>query len=389
MNLAEIQEQLRGQQLDGWLFFDHHHRDPIAYRVLSLETGRHVSRRWYYWIPANGEPRKLVNRIEDWMLDSLSGERLVYSSWNEQHEQLAKLLTGASRVAMQYSPECMIPYISLVDAGTVELVRGLGKEIVSSASLVQYFEARWDDGQLASHHEAGRRVDRIRREAFEQIGQKLRAEGSVQEIVIADFISRRFQEENLLAEDGPIVAVNANSSNPHYAPAAGKSSPIGPGDFVLIDMWAKLKQPRAVYYDITWTGYCGQTVPSEMENVFEIVRAARDRAVEFVRSAVRAGRAIAGYQVDDAARGVIREKGFAAQFVHRTGHSIGEEVHGNGANIDNLETRDERPIIARTCFSVEPGIYLPRFGVRSELNCYVAETDAGPTGEVQQALLRV
>ncbi len=389
MNLPEIQEQLRREHLDGWLFFDHHHRDPIAYRVLSLDVPRHVSRRWYYWIPASGEPRKLVSRIEDWMLDALPGERLAYSAWGEQREKLGQMVARASRLAMQYSPDCMIPYVSLVDAGTIDLVRSLGKEVVSSASLVQYFEARWSAEQAESHYEAGRRVDAVRRQAFEEIRRRIDAEGSVQELAIADFIRARFAEQSLLAEDGPIVAVNANSGNPHYAPTAEQSAPIAAGDFVLIDMWAKLDQPRSVYYDITWTGFCGREPPAEIQNVFEVVREARDRAVEFVRSAVASGRPIAGYQVDDVARGYIREKGFADQFTHRTGHSIGEEIHGNGANLDNLETRDDRPIIAQTCFSVEPGIYLPHFGVRSELNCYVAGKEAGPTGEVQQEIIRI
>jgi Xaa-Pro dipeptidase len=389
MQLLEIQEQLRREGVDGWLFFDHHRRDPIAYRVLALEAPQHVSRRWYYWLPAEGEPRKLVHRVEPHMLDGLPGRRLMYSSWSGQPEQLRQMLGGARRVAMQYSPQCMIPYVSLVDAGTIELVRGLGVEVVSSASLVQYFEARWSQEQLESHREAGRRVDRVRGEAFAEIGRRLRSDGSVQEAEIAALIRRRFAEEGLKTDSGPVVAVGPNSSDPHYEPSDECSRPIEPGDFVLIDMWAKLDRPRAVYYDITWTGYCGEQPPAEIENVFRIVREARDRTVAFIRSAVAAGKTIFGWQCDDVARDTIREQGYGDAFMHRTGHSIGEEVHGNGANLDNLETRDERPIIAATCFSVEPGIYLPAFGLRSELDCYVSATDAGPTGEVQEQLVRI
>ncbi|MHC4179955.1 MAG: M24 family metallopeptidase [Planctomycetota bacterium] len=389
MKLDEIQDQLRTQRLDGWLFFDHHARDPIAYRVLSLEIPRHVSRRWYYWIPAEGEPRKLVHRVEDWMLDALPGERLVYSGWREQHERLAALLGGAKRVAMQYSPNCMIPYVSLVDGGTVDLVRGLGADVISSAPLVQYFEARWSVEQLESHLEAGRRIDVIRSQAFTEIGLRIRSHGSVEEFAIAEFIRKRFAEESLVTEDGPVVAVNTNSANPHYAPTEEGTSPIRAGDFVLIDMWAKLDQPRSVYYDITWTGYVGATPPSRYGNVFAIVRDARDRGVAFVQEAVSARRPLRACEVDDHVRDFIRDKGFEENFTHRTGHSIGEEVHGNGANIDNLETQDERPIIPRTCFSIEPGIYLPEFGVRCELDCYVSEQDAGPTGEVQRELVRI
>ena len=388
MDLSEIQEQLRQENCDGWLFFDHHHRDPIAYRVLALGTDQHVTRRWYYFIPASGDPVKLVHQIEDWMLDSLPGGKRVYSSWQSQQEQLRAILGTVHRIAMQFSPHCMIPYISLVDAGTVDLMRNIGKDVVSSASLVQYFEARWSAEQLETHHEAGRRIDRILKQAFEKIGTQIRNDGQVQEITIADLIRERFREQNLVTDDGPIVAVNANSANPHYAPTSEKTQPIQRGDFVLIDLWAKLDQPGAVYYDITWTGFVGQDPPSEIRNVFEIVRAVRDRAVEFVRHAMREKRRISGYEVDDVVRGKISEKGLADYFTHRTGHSIGEDVHGNGANIDNLETHDDRPIIPRTCFSVEPGVYLPgKFGVRSELDCYVSENDAGPTGEVQTELV--
>ena len=389
MELHEIQEQLRAQQLDGWLFFDHHQRDPIAYRVLSLGLRQHVTRRWYYWIPAQGEPVKLVHRIEAAMLDALPGERKLYSGWREQRQVLECILKDAARVAMQFSPDCMIPYVSLVDGGTVDLIRGLGKEVATSAPLVQYFEARWMAEQLESHYFAGRLVDNIRREAFEEISNRIRANGSVQEIEIAGFILARFAEQGLVTDSGPIVAVNANASNPHYAPTRETSQPIRRADLVLIDMWAKLDRPGAVFYDITWTGYCGEQPPSEMQNVFEVVRDARDRAVDFVRAAIAEKRQIFGWEVDDVARGHIQAKGFGEYFPHRTGHSIGEEVHGNGANLDNLETHDERPIIPRTCFSVEPGIYLEKFGVRSEINCYVSEKDAGPTGEVQQQLVRI
>ena len=287
-NLQQIQNRLQAEKLDGWLFFDHHIRDPIAYRVLGLDAPRHVSRRWYYWIPAQGDPRKLVHRIEDWMLDPLPGERSEYSSWQEQHRALGGILSGAKRVAMQYSPDCMIPYVSLVDAGTVDLVRGLGSEVVSSAALVQYFEARWTDEQLESHLEAGRRVDAILAAAFAEIGRRVKLEGSVEEFAVAEFIRARFRERQLVTADGPIVAVNANSGNPHYAPAEEKTSPIRNGDFVLIDLWAKLGRPHSVYYDITWTASVGGPPRSEIVNVFEIVSGARHRAAAFVNQAVAA-----------------------------------------------------------------------------------------------------
>ncbi len=389
MNLAEIQQQLREQEVDGWLLFDHHLRDPIAYRVLGLPAEGHVSRRWYYWIPANGDPAKLVHKIEDWKLDDLPGAKRMYSSWSSQHEELKAMLGGATRLAMQYSPNCMIPYVSLVDGGTIDLLRSLGKDVVTSASLVQYFEARWSEDQRDTHFEAGRRVDEILQEAFKRIRSKIDSKGEAQEFEIAQFILKRFEEREMLTADGPIVGVNANSGNPHYAPSAESSQPIRDGDFVLIDLWAKLDKPHSVYYDITWTGYCGATPPERIQTVFDVVSASRDKAVSFVDSAIREAREVAGWQVDDVTRGHIADAGFGEYFVHRTGHSIGEEVHGNGANIDNLETRDERPIIPRTCFSIEPGVYLPEFGVRSEIDCYVDSSGARATGAVQNEIVRI
>lgn len=389
MNLTEIQKQLQIHNFDGWLFFDHHHRDPIAYRVLKLDPKLHATRRWYYWIPSTGEPVKLVHRIESFNLDLLPGPKQIYSSWNEQHKKLATILETASRIAMQYSPKCMIPYVSLVDAGTIELVRSLGKDIVSSASLVQYFEARLSAEQLETHLRAGQLVDVIRREAFEEIGRRVQVDGTVQEISIVEFIRSQFRRQGLITDEGPSVAVNANSGNPHYVPSPELSSAIGKDDIVLIDLWAKLNQPGAVYYDITWVGFVGNQPTTEIQNIFEIVRDTRDEALKFVKEAVTTKRNIAGCDVDDVARRYIADKGFVEFFLHRTGHSIGENIHGNGANIDNLETRDERLIIPQTCFSIEPGIYLPQFGIRSEINCNVSTTEAKATGEVQRRITTI
>lgn len=387
MNVAEIQEQLRAQKLDGWLFFDHHRRDPLAYRILGFDPERHITRRWYYLVPAAGEPRGMVHRVERFMLDALPGDKAAYSSWTEQAEGVARLLAGCRRVAMQYSPLCAIPYVAMVDAGTVELVRSTGVEVVSAAELIQHFEARWTPAQLESHLEAGRRVDRVRRAAFEYISERTRNGEAVQEYAVKQFVLEEFRKAGLVAPDGPIVGVNANAANPHYEPTAEATRAIRRGDFVLLDMWAKLDQPRSVFYDITWTGFCGEAPPEEVRRVFAIVREARDRAVARVKEAAAAGAPLRGFEVDDAARGYIAGQGYGEYFTHRTGHSIGEEVHGNGANMDNLETHDERRVIPWTCFSVEPGIYLKDFGVRSEVNVFVGEKEARVTGEVQKELL--
>jgi Xaa-Pro dipeptidase len=389
MNLAEIQAALKEEGLDGWLFFDHHRRDPLAYRVLKFSPNSIVSRRWYYFVPAYGEPVGLVHKIEAQTLTELPGAMSTYAGWSEMVDGIRKLLGVSKRIAMQYSPNCAVPYVAMVDAGTIELIRGLGVEIATSANLVQYFEARWSEAQLEMHLEAGRRVDRVRREAFERIGAKLRAAEHVTEWDIQQFIAARFREDGLFADHEPDVAVNANASNPHYAPAQHSASAIKKGDIVLIDMWAKLDQADAVYYDITWMGFCGAQPPSALAKVFGVVREARDRAIRCAEDAARSKRELHGYELDDAARGYIREQGFAEYFFHRTGHSIGTDIHGTGANMDNLETHDERKVIPGTCFSVEPGIYLPEFGVRSEVNVYIDGTSARVTGEKQESIILI
>jgi Xaa-Pro aminopeptidase len=389
MQLHEIQQALREQRLDGWLFFDHHRRDPLAYRVLGLEPASDPTRRWYYLIPAEGTPKKLVHQVEASVLDALPGDRAVYSSWSALVDGLTRLLGGRRRVAMQYSPKCAVPYVSMVDGGTLELVRSVGVEVVSSADLIQFFDARWDQAKLESHLEAGRRVDAIRREAFRIVGERTLGGGTISEWKVRRFILSRFAAEGLVTDHGPIVGVNENAANPHYEPTEQASREIKSGDLFLIDMWAKLNQPHSVYYDITWTGYCGRQAPSEMERVFQIVREARDRAIRRVQAAVQKGESLQGFEVDDAARSYIKQQGFGDNFVHRTGHSIGEEVHGAGANMDNLETHDERRVIPWTCFSIEPGIYLKDFGVRLEVNVFVGDKQARVTGEVQEELVLV
>ncbi|HTY55352.1 MAG TPA: M24 family metallopeptidase [Candidatus Binataceae bacterium] len=389
MHIEEIQAALREERLDGWLFFDHHQRDLLAYRILKLKVEAVATRRWYYFIPAHGEPKGLVHSVESHVLDGLPGAIRQYSSWTTQTEGIRDLVAGARKIAMQYSPNCAIPYVSLVDGGTLELVRAAGVEIVTSANLVQLFDARWTAEQLELHLEAGRRVDRVRAQAFQKIAAALASGQTITEWDINRFIRSGFESAGMVTDHGPIVAVNAHMSDPHYEPEAQGSSPIQRGDAVLIDMWAKLARPSAVYYDITWTGYCGATPPSELQNVFEVVRGARDSAVQRIRTAVERGETIQGFQVDDAARTYIKDRGFGDKFVHRTGHSIGEEVHGTGANMDNLETHDERRIIAQTCFSVEPGVYLDKFGIRSEVNVYVGPKEARVTGEAQQQLVTI
>ncbi len=389
MNVPAIQAALREQQLEGWLFFDHHHRDPIAYRILGLSASLHVTRRWYYFIPATGVPRKLVHRIEAGRLDPLPGDKQVYSSWQELETSLRSMLEPYGRFAMQYSPRNAIMYVSLVDAGTIELLREMGKTIVSSADLVSQFEAVLTPEQIASHYRAQGKIDAILAEGFREIGRCVRSGRGTSEYAMVEWLSHAMRSEGLVWENGPNVSANANSSDSHYEPTAANSAPIRSGDFVLIDIWGREAAEGSCFYDITWTGVVEREPSREEQRVFTAVRDARDAAVACVADAFAAGKPIAGWEADDAARAVIREAGYAEFFTHRTGHNIAAEIHGNGAHLDNLETHDERLLLPMTCFSVEPGVYLPEFGIRSEVDMIAEPGLARVTGRVQTELVRI
>ena len=414
MNLDAIQAALREHQLDGWLFYDHHHRDPIAYRILGLDPAMFVSRRWYYLVPAHGEPRKLVHRIESGKLDSLPGEKAEYSSWQELERKLEGMLSGAEKIAMQYSPRNAIMYVSMVDAGTIELVRSFGKDIRSSADLVSQFEAVLSEAQIATHYAAQERLDRVLAAAWKRIGEAARcgsgASAGTDEFSMVEFLLEGMAREGLWTDHGPNVSAGPNSADSHYEPTRERSRSIRTGDFVLIDCWAKLAESTdkrrgradAVWYDITWTGVVGRAPSEREQTVFTIVRDARDAAIAAVQHAYAQQQTIAGWQADHAARHVIAAAGLGEWFTHRTGHNIATELHGNGAHLDNLETHDERLLLPNTCFSVEPGIYFPSahsgheaFGVRSEVNMMTRPASRGVparadvTGPRQHELLRV
>ena len=386
MNLSAIQSALRERNIDAWLFYDHHHRDPIAYRVLNLPQSLMVTRRWYYVIPAQGEPVKLVHKIESGHLDSLPGKKFQYAGWQELFDQIKSMLAGFRDIAMQYSPNNLVFTVSMVDGGTLEMVRGMGKNVVSSADLVAQFEATWTEEQIKTHFAARDAVDHIVAAAFQEIGRRVR-NGGTDEYRMQQWFMEAFQRENLTTDEPPIVGVNRNSGNPHYEPHAEGSAPIREGDFVLLDVWAKQNTPAAVYYDITWTGFVGKAPSERMREIFTLVRDARDAGVKTVQEAIAGGRAIAGWQVDRAVRDHIKKAGYGDYFVHRTGHSIGTEVHSNGANMDDLEIHDERRILPNSCFSIEPGIYLPEFGVRSEVNVLVRQQSAEVTGKIQREIV--
>jgi Xaa-Pro aminopeptidase len=370
-DLASVQAAVRDLGFDGWLLYDFRGLNVLARRVVGLGTDAMLTRRWFYFIPADGEPHRLVHRIESHALDHLPGSQRVYLRWQELEAGVGELLAGRRRVAMEYVPRNANPYVSRVDAGTVELVRSFGVEVLPSGDLVQRFEACWDEEQWAMHLEAARHTRSAYDVAFGFIAERTRGGGSVRETEVQQGIMDHFAAHHLVTDHPPIVGVGAHSGDPHYAPGPGSDAPIREGDFVLIDLWAKLDRPNAVYSDLTWTGFVGKEVPGRYEEIFRIVAAGRDAAIAQVREAFAARKPLQGWEVDQAARDVIDRAGYGQYFCHRTGHSIGQETHGNGANMDNLETHEERRVMPRTCFSVEPGIYLPEFGVRSEVNVFV------------------
>lgn len=373
-DLAEVQRTIRRFGFDGWLLYDFRKSNVLACRVVGLPAESSYSRRWFYFVPAEGEPTRLVHRIETGALDHLPGEKRIYLRWQELEAELARCLTGRGRVAMEYAPRGGNPYVSRVDAGTVELVRAAGPEVGSSGDLIQYFESRWSEAQWQMHLAA----DALNQQAFDLawgfIAESLRAGREIRETDVQDRIMEHFGANGLVTYHPPIVGVNAHSGDPHYAPVRGADSVIRPGDFVLIDLWSKLDRPGAVYSDLTRVGFAGAEVPEKYRKVFAVVAAARDAGIDCVRRAFGEGRPLQGWEVDQATRDVIVSAGYGDDFIHRTGHNIGQETHGNGAHMDNLETREERLVLPETCFSIEPGIYTEEFGVRSEIDVYV---DAG------------
>jgi Xaa-Pro aminopeptidase len=392
MDLRAIQTALTSAGLDGWLFYDFHNRDAIAARILEMDTSRFASRRWFYYIPAQGEPQKLVHRIEPWRCDHLPGKKNIYLQWEQQHELLRQMLEGAKCVAMQYSPMNAIPYVSIVDGGTIDLVRSFGIEVASSADLVGRFEAHLSMDDWRSHVEAGHIMHDVKDSTFREIKRAILAGEKPLEVTIQHFMHDRMREGGMHWEDGPIVAVNGHAADPHFEPTAENSVVMKEGDLVLLDLWAKLDRKGSIYYDITWMGYVGTEVPEHLEHIFQVIRNARDTALSLVTERFASGTPVFGWEVDDACRKVVLDSGYGDYFTHRTGHNIGEEVHGNGVHIDNLETRDERTIIPGTCFSVEPGIYLEHEGIgfRTEIDVFV--TDEGRvevTGPMQEHIIPI
>jgi Xaa-Pro dipeptidase len=380
--IPAVQQALKKDGLDGWLLYDFHGSNPIARRLTDLaSSSKMATRRWYYLVPAEGAPRGLVHAIERHNLDGLPGDKEPYSGRDQLAAGLKRLLRGMTRVAMEYSPGNAIPYVSRVDAGTVEAVRELGVEVVSSGDLVQRFEAVWSAEALATHRSASERLYRVKDRAFELLRE--RAGEGLNEFEVQQAMMGWFGDEGLITDAEPCVAAQENAGNPHYQPTAALSRAIGKNELVLLDLWGKLKAPGAVFADITWVGFTGAVIPATYARAFAAARDGRNAGVELVKEAARAGRELRGYEVDRATRAVIERAGYGAQFIHRTGHSLGEEVHGNGVHMDDYETHDERRLIPGTGFTIEPGIYTPEFGVRTEINMFVGEGSAEVTGPMQ------
>jgi Xaa-Pro dipeptidase len=388
LDVAAIQEILRTESLDGWLLYDFHGSNPIAARLAGLTDGAHMTtRRWYYLIPSSGSPRALVHAIEKHNLDALPGNKTIYAGRDQLDAGLTRLLEGVRRVAMEYSRECAIPYLSRVDAGTAEMIRSRGVEIVSSGDLVQRFEAVWSPAQLATHRRASEALYRIKDRAFEAARRAISRGEPLTEYDLQQQMVHWFEQEGLVSDSAPVVAVDANAGDPHYLPSAGRTAGISGDQVLLLDLWGKIAAPGAVFADITWVGFTGTRVPAEPAQAFDAIVRARDAAVALVEEAAMSGRELHGWEVDRAARNVLARSGYGEHILHRTGHSLGESVHGNGVHMDDYETHDDRQILPGTGFTVEPGLYFDTFGVRTEINVFRGDRDALVTGPRQMELV--
>jgi Xaa-Pro aminopeptidase len=389
-DLPAIQSAIREFGFDGWLLYDFRGLNVLAQRVLGIDPEESGSRRFFYYIPVEGDPQKLVHRIETEALDHLPGQKRIYLRWQELHDELKSIVGGVGKIAMEYSPNNANPYVSRVDGGTVELIKSFGPEIASSGNLIQYFEARWTTEQWELHLEADRLNQAAFRLAWSLVRDSIKDGRTLRESELQNHVMSYYAANNMTTYHPPIVAVGPHSGDPHYAPQLGSDSEIKQGDFLLLDMWAKMDVPLGVYSDLTKVGFVGDSVPEDYTKIFDIVAASRDAGIKLVEDAFAKGRALQGWEVDQASRDVIDKAGYGEFFIHRTGHNIGIETHGNGAHMDNLETKEERLVMPNTCFSIEPGIYMKPFGVRLEVNVFVdGESKVHVTGGVQTEVLPI
>lgn len=388
IDIGAVQRALTADGLDAWLLYDFQGSNPVSYRLAGMGGAGHLAtRRWFYLIPQSGDPKALVHAIERHNLDHLPGSKIVYAGRAQLQAGLTQLLSGIKRVAMEYSEHCAIPYVSRVDAGTIELIESIGAEVVSSGDLIQQFEARWSDAAIATHRSASEKLYRIKDKAFEEVARRVRDGVATTEFDIQQKMVGWFTDEGLVADSAPCVSAQENAGNPHYLATAAEHRLIRPNELVLLDLWGKLRQPGSVYADITWIGFTGAAIPDRMVRAFGAICGARDAAVNAVQDAARAGRDIRGFEADQAARKVLIDAGFEDAILHRTGHSLGENVHGNGAHLDDYETHDERRLLPGSGFTIEPGLYFKDFGVRTEINMVWTAEGPAVTGPRQKAIL--
>jgi Xaa-Pro aminopeptidase len=365
--IEAVRRQVAELGHDGWLLYNFRDNNPVASRLLGLPA---MTRRYFVYLPVEGQPVAITHRIEQQPWATWTGEKRQYSSWRELDAELASVV-GGKRVAMEWAEGDAVPYVDHVPAGVVELIRSAGAEIVSSGDLVSAFHSRWSAEGEASHRRAAQVVHDVAHDAFLRVVQTLRGGGRASEWDTRTWVTRELVRRGLTVGADADIAVNANATNPHYAATAESHSEIREGDLLLIDLWGK-ENDDAVYADQTWMGYVGETVPDRLAAVFTVLSAARDAAIQHVLSRSAAGEAVLGYEVDDVARGVIERGGHGPHFIHRTGHSIDRDLHGSGPNIDNLETKDTRTLIRGVGFSIEPGIYIPGdVGFRTEVDMYM------------------
>jgi Xaa-Pro aminopeptidase len=391
LDIGAVQAALRADGIDGWLLYDFRGLNPLAADVTGVgrQGGHLATRRWYYLIPATGEPRGLVHKIEKNSLAHLPGATSRYAGRDQLEAGLRTLLSGVQRVAMEYSPGCAIPYVARVDAGTIELVRQAGADVVSSGDLIQRFSTIWDAAAIATHVQASEKLYRVKDRALDAVARRLRDRIATTEYDVQQLMADWFRDEGLVSDSDPNVSTAENAGNPHYLPTATVHRAVRADEILLLDLWGKLDRPGAVFADITWMAYTGRQVPDRFTRPFTAIRDARDAGINLVQDAMRAGRDLRGFEVDRAASSVIHEAGFGKHILHRTGHSLGESVHGNGVNMDDYETHDDRRLLPGTGFTIEPGVYFDDFGVRTEINMMVAARDAAVTGPAQTEIQAV
>jgi Xaa-Pro aminopeptidase len=378
---------MKKKNIDSWVLYDFKGSNPIFWRVIGRKLS--TSRRCFLFIFKEGKPKILTQMVDKHLFKNLGIQIIDYTSREDMEEKMNGLLKNIKVITMEYSQRANIPYIGRVDAGTIELLIEREIEVISSGDIFQYSAARWTREEFDTHLEAVKKIVNIKDEAFEFARKKIVKNQHLTEFEVQEFIMQRFAQEKMITEDRPIVAVNENTSNPHYTPTKNESKRIEPESLLMIDLWAKKDKINSIYSDITWMAYFGKKIPEDYEKVFDIIAEARNKVIYFLKNKLRDKSACAGWELDKIARDVISSRGFSNQFIHRTGHSIGTSLHGDSVNLDNYESKDTRTIIPGIGFTIEPGIYFDEWGIRSEINVYINETKPIVTTPIQESIIKL